>query len=84
MHSEAEKQTELIQVHSQLSSVLAPTTGDTKKPQVPVLSLGRKLRGNSGQPISDLVTGWFLISSQSPGLPCEGLSLSSKANVKIK
>lgn len=84
MHSEAEKQTEFIQIHSQLSSVLAPTRGDTKKPQVPVLSLGRKLRGNSGQPISDLATAWFLISPQSPGLPCEGLSLSSKASVKIK
>lgn len=84
MHSEAEKQTELIQIHSQLSSVLAPTTGGTKKTQVPVLSLGRKLRGNTGQPISELATRWFLISSQPPGLPCKGLSLSSKASVEIK
>lgn len=84
MHSEAEKQTELIQIHSQLSSVLAPTTGGTKKTQVPVLSLGRKLRGNTRQPISELATRWFLISSQPPGLPCKGLSLSSKASVEIK
>lgn len=69
MHSEAEKQTELIQIHSQLSSVLAPTTGGTKKTQVPVLSLGRKLRGNTRQPISELATQWFLISSPASWAP---------------
>ena len=41
-------------------------------------------RKNTGQPISDLVTQWFLISSQPPVLPCKGLSLSFKASVKIK
>lgn len=41
-------------------------------------------RGNTGQPISELATRWFLISSQPPGLPCKGLSLSSKASVEIK
>lgn len=84
MHSEAENKPNSFKYIPSSLSVLAPTTGGTKKTQVPVLSLGRKLRGEThGSPF----LSWRRGGSSSPpsllGSP-KGLSLSSKASVEIK